>query len=69
MRYKVDIEDKLTDTKMEYLNRYPDKNVNIADGKSIDNSYSKEDELYIIKMINNGFDYGLYDKVWRMKIE
>ena len=81
MKYKVDVENKLIDTRIRYLSKYPDKTINIASKTSFDNSYSKEYELKIIEMIKDGFNYkdiseslgrtyyGLYDKVRRMKIE
>lgn len=81
MKYKSDIDSKLIDTKIRYSNRFPDKTVNITNKVTIDNSYSKDDEVKIIEMLQNGFSYkdiaeelgrsyhGLYDKVRRMKIE
>lgn len=81
MKYKVAIDSKLKDTKIRYSKRYPDKIVNIANKVTINNSYSKDDELKIIKMLQDGLSYkdiakkldrsyyGLYDKARRMKIK
>lgn len=80
MKYKVDIEKKLNETKTRYINKYPDKIINISNKIAINNSYSKDDELKIISMLSDGFSYkdiaeklnrtyyGLYDKVKRMNI-
>lgn len=80
MKYKIDVENKLMDTKIKYLNKYPDKTINISNKTAFDNSYSKDDEFKIIRMINDGHNYkeiakalgrsyyGLYDKIRRMKM-
>ena len=81
MKYKIDVESKLIDTKLKYLDKYPDKTINIASRIAFDNSYSKDDELKILEMIDGGFSYkdiadkldrsyyGLYDKIRRMNIK
>lgn len=81
MKYKVDVGNKLNDTKEKYIDKYGDKIIKISNTTAIDNTYSLEDEKIIIKMINNGFNYkniakklnrsyyGIYDKIRRMNIK
>ncbi|MFA5576810.1 MAG: hypothetical protein WCZ27_02710 [Tissierellaceae bacterium] len=81
MRYKINIDEKLVDTKNRYAIRYPDKIIKIANKVTIDNSYSQDEENRIIELIELGYSYkyiskllnrtyyGLYDKVRRMKKE
>lgn len=81
MKYKVDLDSKLMNTKIKYSIKHPDRTVKIANKITVDNSYSKKDELEITEMINNGYNlkliaknldrtyYGLCDKVRRMRIK
>lgn len=82
MKYKVEIENKLIETKSKYENRYKNKNIKIANKYTSDTiNYTADEENEIIEMYNKGYRYihiakhlnrsyyGLYDKIKRMKIE
>lgn len=81
MRYKVDIDNKLIETKNRYINKYKDKKIRIANKYAKNTRYSLDEENRIMEMYNRGYScvdiandlkrsyYGLYDKVKRMKKE
>lgn len=81
MRYKLDIESKMKETKKRYIEKFPDKEIILSSINIKNNSYSLEDESKIIKLYKQGYPYakianalnrtyyGLYDKVRRMKNE
>lgn len=79
MKYKIEVEEKLKTTRMDYIYKYPDRIIKISDPMAMDNTYSLEDEDKIIRMISEGFTYmdiaeeirrpyyGVCDKVRRMR--
>lgn len=81
MRYKVDLDEGLKRTQKIYSNKFPDKTIRIAKSINASRSYSTEEELEIIKMVESGFSYrhiaeklnrsyhGIYDKVRRMGVK
>ncbi|RKD32365.1 hypothetical protein BET03_03240 [Thermohalobacter berrensis] len=81
MTYKVDIEKRLNDKKLELEKAYPNKEIIKAPLKVIDNTYSKEDELLIIDLKTKGVTYkeiakrlnrtywGIVDKIRRLRQE
>lgn len=82
MKYKIEIDNKLIETKCRYEINNKNKNIKIAN-KYTNNviNYTPDEENKIIEMYNIGYKlvkiakhlnrtyYGLYDKVRRMKIE
>lgn len=81
MKYKIDVDSKLSETKTKYENKYKDKNIRLANKYTVNTTYTIEEENIIIEMLNKGYNcidianylnrpyYGLYDKVRRMKRE
>lgn len=81
MRYKVDIKNKMKETKKRYITKFPNKEIILSSLNIRDNSYSLKEESKIIEMCKQGYPYtkiantlnrtyyGIYDKVQRMKKE
>ena len=81
MKYKIDVEKKLMDTKNRYSEKYKNRNIKLANKIANDISYSSYEESKIIELYNKGYSYtdiasyldrsyyGIYDKVKRMKDE
>lgn len=81
MIYKIDIKKRIEDKKQELKKVYPDRTIIETPLEVIDNTYSKEDELLIIKLKKKGIAdkeiakkldrtyWGIIDKIRRLRQE
>ena len=81
MKYKIDVDKKLSETKIRFVKKYKNRNIKLANKVAKDISYSIDEENKIIELFNKGYSYkdiasclnrsyyGIYDKIRRMKAD